>query len=117
MSTIKTNSEGHVVLEQNNLVFVSGGDEIRARVERILRSFRGEWFLNIQNGMPYFQEILIKNPQDETVRAHFKRAILSTPGVTKINSLDISLNKSTRVLTVTTTFIGDEETLTAEITI
>jgi len=66
-----------------------------------LRFFFGEWFLNRKEGVPYLTVILVKNPNMSTVRSLFRRIILETPGVTKVNDLTIELDTETRALTVT----------------
>lgn len=78
-------------------------DQVAAIVQHIrtrLEFFRGEWFLDLREGLPYYQEILVKNPALGRVRALFRATIMETPGVVLVDRLDLSLNRSTRVLTV-----------------
>lgn len=66
-----------------------------------LQFFQGEWFLDLREGLPWFQEILVKGPNIPRVRALLRAAILETPGVSLVDQLDLALDTSTRTLTVT----------------
>jgi hypothetical protein len=79
-------------------------DQVTGIVQHIrqrLEFFRGEWFLDLREGLPYYQEILVKNPAMPRVRALFRATILETPGVVQVDRLDLSLERATRLLTVT----------------
>lgn len=73
---------------------------------------RGEWFLNDQDGVPYWErpgvpasEALLGTPYNELkVLAAYREAIESAPGVNRIVALNVSqLNKGTRGISVTWT--------------
>jgi hypothetical protein len=69
------------------------GEYAKQRVSVSLDFFLGEWFLDTKQGMPYFRDVLVKNPNSDTVRSVFKRRILQTPGIV---SVDRSRSRSTR---------------------
>lgn len=54
---------------------------IRQRIIIKIRTYMGEWFLNQNEGVPYYQSIVGKNRSKETIDAIFKRAILTVDGV------------------------------------
>ncbi len=57
---IKINPDGTIPLENGDLIIIEGSEEV-AQVLRIgLKFFFGEWFLNNQDGIRYFEEIFIK---------------------------------------------------------
>jgi hypothetical protein len=70
---------------------------IRLRVEAI----KGEWFLNLAFGVPYFEDILGQKFDQNKVHAAFRNAIMSAPGVLSVLELSASFSYSTRVLLVT----------------
>lgn len=70
------------------------------RVDCMLRTVRGEWWLDPTIGVPYFEEILKKNPDMSVVRQAFASVILSVPGVQEITRLEIKFLKATRALRV-----------------
>ena len=74
---------------------------VAQRIRVRLQFFLGEWFLDKRQGMPYFQAILIKNPDLTLVQSIFRRAILGTPGVLAIAKLRTSFDRANRTFTVT----------------
>ncbi len=59
---------------------------IRQKLIIKLLSFKGDWFLNAEEGLPYYESILGKSRSKETIDTIYKRAILSTEGVLEIVS-------------------------------
>jgi hypothetical protein len=60
-----------------------------------LRLWRGEWYLDTEEGTPYMQEILGKNKEASAVSALYKR-VRETEGVTAITNFQTSFNPDTR---------------------
>ena len=79
---------------------VRGVDAIRLRIVARLKFFKGEWFLDTRQGMPYYQSVFVKNPELALVESVFRRAILSTPGVLSVLRMTISLDTASRTLTI-----------------
>ena len=50
-------------------------DGIRQQVMLRLGFFKGEWFLDEETGLPWYEEILVKNPNMIRVRDIFRTAI------------------------------------------
>lgn len=76
-------------------------DRVHQRLMARLRMFKGEWFLNVDAGMPYFQHILRKVSDTRSLRAIFTQAILGVGGVKELVDLGLDLEPRTRRLTVT----------------
>lgn len=51
--------------------------------------FLGEWFINTEIGIPYFQQVLVKDPDVGIVRRLFDRVLRSEP---LVSSTEISLS-------------------------
>lgn len=100
MSDFLQDDKGDLVFTDNELTFVYGADEVKQRVTQRLRAFRGEWFLDLDVGVPYYQEILVKNPSTTVVEGRLKQTIAATPGVIEITEFVFDLDKSTRQATV-----------------
>lgn len=79
--TTVNESPADIVLQNGDLVLVDGLDWIRQRLEIRLDIQVGEWFLDITEGLPWRESILVRNPNLQAVRALFVSRILSTPGV------------------------------------
>ena len=58
-----------------------------------LLTFRGEWYLDVTEGIPYFESILGKNRAKETVDNIFKNAILEDEDVVNITEFSSNISK------------------------
>ena len=73
-----------LVFTARNLTTVAGAALVAQRLKVILQLFKGEWFLDADAGIPWFQEILEKGVDVTVVDAILRAAIL---GVTDVNRL------------------------------
>jgi hypothetical protein len=68
--------------------------------QRFLR-FKGTWFLDLREGIPYFERVLIKAPDLRALESMFKiEVIQKTPGVASINFFQLSFDRANRLLGV-----------------
>lgn len=90
-----------LVFESRNLTTVSGAALVRQRLAVILQLFRGEWFLDAEAGIPWYQDILKKGVDGGTVDAILRKAII---GVTDVNRIltytPAVLDKAARTISV-----------------
>jgi len=90
---IKLNSEHDLAFDGYDLTLTTTESESLAqRLIIKLRTFRGEWFLNVDEGISYYESILGKNRAKETIDLIFKNAILSEPEVVNIISFESSIS-------------------------
>ena len=93
--------EGDLHLESGRLVWTTDlATEVAQRLRIRLRFFKGEWFLDAREGIPYAGEILVKNPSARTVRTIYSNAIQGTAGVSFVERLDYELNRAERELVI-----------------
>lgn len=112
MSDLKIDqATNRLVMESGDLVLTQGQDTIQQHLISRLRSFRQEWFLNLDEGVPYFQEVLKKNPNPKIIDAIFKDVIVNTDGVIELTEFDLKFDTEARKLLVAFTC----ETLEGEI--
>jgi hypothetical protein len=80
----------------------TGDIEITDSVEQAIKIrllwFFYEWRLGPQFGIPYFEEILIKNPNTLRVRQLFRDAILSVDEVARVNDLTIEITPERKAM-------------------
>lgn len=91
---------GDVYLENGQPVWVTGKDAIVQHVWIRLRRFRGEWFLNLDDGIPR-ESVLGKGATEDSARRALSRVILDTPGIATLNRIDVAVDTATRRLSVT----------------
>lgn len=108
MKDLKLTPAGDLVIEGFDLALVDGREQIAQRMKIRLKTFYGEWFLNTEIGVPYFEDILVKNPDPELVAAIFQEQILLDAEITDITSFvseyDNSIRKMRYTVTVMTVF-------------
>jgi len=88
--------DGDIALVNSQIQMISGLDEMAQKVDNCLNSFKGDWFLDLTLGVPYFQTILQKGTTDDQIEAILTDYIASIEGVITILSFEIETNKSTR---------------------
>ena len=107
MADLKT-TNGELVIENGDFVYQSGIDAIDQHLLFTLRFFKGEWFLDLRVGIPYFQQVLIKNPDAVALNSIFKQAILNTPGVIELTGFSLDFDPALRILSVNFVSLIDE---------
>lgn len=101
MSSLALNSDNDLCFEDFRLKTVSSNDEIVQKVRVRLRFFKGEWFLNTEHGIPYFQDILgQKEININIIQQIFKQNILEINGITSIIEFELDYNSASRELTL-----------------
>ena len=66
--------------------------ELRSRV----LLFRGSYFLDLREGLPWFQEILTKGSVPGRVRELFREALLTHPAIVDVPMLRLAIERATR---------------------
>lgn len=68
-----------------------------------LMMFRGEWFLDLDAGIPYYDEILGQKPAAaiEVARLELRATLLEIEGVVEVTRLEVAFEPTTRTLTIT----------------
>lgn len=104
-------------IENFDLSLVTGIDRVLQNLKIRLWFFFTEWFLDISKGVPFFQEIMIKNPDLNANEALIKDVIIGTTDILEILSFslifDSSIRKQTITFEVNTTF-GQSGVITQE---
>jgi hypothetical protein len=104
-----------LMLVNGNLVIASGDDAVRQAVLCRLLLFKGEWFMNEDIGIPYLGKtnddrtsiLGQKNPNMNMIKEVFRQAILNSPGIATVESISASLDRSTRLLTISFVAVQD----------
>lgn len=82
-------------------------ETIRQRVETELTTFLGEYMLNESKGLPYFSEMMKKNPNLLLIRSLIATKISSIDGVRRIIELEVTFNAALRKVSVSFRLLAD----------
>lgn len=109
--TLKMGADGYldIAAMATATPFDSGLTAVVAGVRTRLRLIMGEWFLDLDAGVPWYERdgvdpdtVILGSPYSEAVlRAPILKAILSTPGVVEVTQLVIQFDGASRAASVT----------------
>lgn len=95
----------------HDLVLVDGAAQLVASVEQKIKIrllfIRGEWFLDIEAGIPYIDQVFVKQPNIDLLRALYRTEIIETPGVLAVREMRVTFISSTRRLSISFTADSD----------
>jgi len=83
-------SNNDLIIEKGQFKTVKDGAEVVQHVRSRLLFYLGEWFLDLNSGTPYFQQIFVKPTNLSLVESILKSRILNTPGVDKLTEFSMT---------------------------
>lgn len=111
---LKLGTTNDLVINSGDLVLTTTKTEIAAQTLGItLKTFRGEWFLNSQFGVPYLQEIVGVAKKKEVVDRIFLAEIARNIYVDNINSYRSTYDRDDRYYQMTVTVTVGADTVTS----
>lgn len=100
MKDLQLDDQGDITILAGDLEIVSGIDWIAQDIEQQMQFFSGEWFLDTTQGFPYFQFVLVKNPNLDIIQALFQDKICQISGVKELNGFQFGYDGNTRSVTI-----------------
>lgn len=113
MLDILLTEDGDIRINQDGDISLT--DSVRQAIKIRLKWFLGEWRLGPEAGLPYFEEILIKNPNIPRCCEIFRDAILSVKEVTNVTDLSLDVDPVKRRTLLKFTAVTMEETFNEEV--
>lgn len=90
-----------LTLKNFNLRFTEDVTEyVSQKIENELKTFKKEWFLNRDIGIPYFDRVLIKKADLDDVNNIFRTVVSSIPEVKEVLKFDTFYDNNTRTYTI-----------------
>lgn len=84
MTSRALDANNDIFIDKSRIVTVSEGAQTAQAVRTRLLFYQGEWFLDITAGVPYFQDVLIKDPDIASIETLLKLEIINTEGVERL---------------------------------
>lgn len=98
---------GDVIIESGQIQTVNGNELIRQTVKTILSTNKGEWFLNTDEGINFYN-LLGKEKNDEIIKNEILQGLLQVDSSFFIDSFSCEVDKETRKLKVQFTAKNDK---------
>lgn len=92
--------DGDIQVTDNSLTLTEGVERIRQHLQVRFRLFFGEWFLNTELGVPWFRDVLVKNPAFVVVHEVLKGVVLDTPGVLELERFAFEYDNTIRAMSL-----------------
>jgi hypothetical protein len=108
---------GRFIFQGGDLVLTTGLAAVRQAVDIELNTLKGEYYLDLTAGVPWFDGILGKGAPIRTIRQIFMERILSVTGVVDVPTLTVDVNAQTRKLTAAFVARADAGTFEGGITL
>lgn len=82
-----------------------------------LRWIYGEWRLGPELGFPWYEDVLVKNPDTERIRQEIREAILSVDDITDASVTILSFDQTNRSITIEYNATTDDESIQEVVTL
>lgn len=87
---------GDLALKNGSPYYIEGPAYTRQKLSIRFRFFLGEWFLNQLEGVPYYSDVFVHDPDLDVISSLFKRVITGCPGVLALKRFKMTLDPVTR---------------------
>lgn len=99
----KLDANGDYTIGTPKDFLINTPEAVAQAVTTRLKLWRGEWFVDLQDGTPWMQEILGKRQRGKSPDGAIKKRILGTQGVTELTAYSSSFDGNTRQLVISAT--------------
>ncbi len=95
------NSDNDIFVSNGRIAIVTDGQQVVQSVRTRLQFYLGEWFLDLNAGTPWYQEIFVKPINLGNIESILKTRIINTPELSTITEFSMELEDPTsRILKV-----------------
>lgn len=98
MAVLALIPSGDLALVNGDFSFIEGTKFTRQKLAARFQFFKGEWFLDQRQGLPYFRDVFVKNPNLDLIRSLFQKVIVDTPGIASVSNLQLVFDPGARTL-------------------
>lgn len=81
---------------EKDLLLVDGAESVKQEAEILLKTFLGEWFLDITVGIPYLEVILVKNPDRAQIESILRAKLKEIDTIQSVPTVEIRVDRQNR---------------------
>jgi hypothetical protein len=96
---------------------ISVKHSVRQEVKILLQWFFAEWRFGPELGLPYYEEVFVKNPNTEMIARIVRTEALKADGVNEIRNVKVEVDRKTRGASIKFTIITDYGSFREEVAI
>lgn len=100
MKDLKLDEDHDLELAGFDLQLTDNTEIVKQRLKQALLTFKGEWFLNVDLGIPYYESILGEKNSLQAIRSIFISSIGKVEGVREITEFELKYNDDTRLVSI-----------------
>lgn len=115
MTDILLTSEGDLNITEDGDIALT--ESVKQAVKIRLQWFQNEWRFSPEEGIPYFEDILIKSPDISQISRLIRDKVLSIDEVLDVKNIKIAVDRSKRTAKATMDIALDNETYREEVLI
>ena len=93
-------TSGDLVLREGDVLLIDNAERVAQQILITLRFWLGEWFLDVKEGIPYLEYVLVKSPNLLHIRQMFTEAIEQVEGVQRVEEMELAFDIKNRSLRV-----------------
>lgn len=91
---------GDLALRDGDVLLIDNAERVAQQILITLRFWLGEWFLDVQDGIPYLDYVLVKSPNLLHIRQIFTEAMEKVDGVKRVEEMNLAFDVKNRSLRV-----------------
>ena len=100
-SVFALTTESHdMYIAGHGIAILRDSDAVLQTVKTRLLLHYEEWFLDLSEGMPWFTEVMVHNPDFTLIESRVSQTILNTDGVVSLESISLAFSTTNRSLTI-----------------
>ena len=107
MRDLKLCKGGDLLIEGFDLRLTTDTEIVEQRIRQALLTFRGEWFLNVELGIPYYENILGEKNSLPAIKAIFVDSIKKVEGAKELTKFEIKFDDNNRALAINFNVLDD----------
>ena len=90
-------------------------DSVAQKIRIRLLWFLNEWRWDPEEGIPYFDDVFVKNPNLDAIESVIREKIFEIHEIIEVGDISVTLNSDQRKVTIRFEAKTDEETLREEV--